>query len=152
MKLHTLQTHDEHMAINDKAVADGFFRDDHRIMLPGTVWPEPFYYDPTGELVKNGKRVMIPDYKKGELGFLSSFYWRDWSDTRAPWCIVLPNGELWECDRKSNNGEGWIITGEGLNISAWPSINAKGYHGWLKDGVFSDDVEGRGPTGVWPYP
>jgi hypothetical protein len=84
----------------------------------------------------------------GRLGFLSVHYWRDWSDKRPPICVVCPNGEWWEVDRKSSNGEGWIVTGELPTITCSPSIVVDGYHGFLRAGEFTPDLEGRGPGGT----
>lgn len=42
------------------------------------------------------------------------------------------------------DGETWTVNGDPPNISVSPSINAVGdYHGWLQNGVLSDDCEGR---------
>lgn len=60
-------------------------------------------------------------------------------------CLILktPGGE-WMIDGPSSNGNGWERTGEIPNITASPSIHCVGrYHGWLKNGVLSDDVDGR---------
>lgn len=152
LKITKIYTAEEADAMNEEAIAKGFYRFDRRIFLPGTGYETPWYWDPTGERERLGKHVMIKQADKGKLGFLSRYYWENWADKRPPICLVLPNGEMWDCDRKSSNGEGWIITGEGVNITASPSIAAKGYHGWLKDGVYSEDVDGRGEFGIWPYP
>jgi hypothetical protein len=40
--------------------------------------------------------------------------------------------------------DGWKVTGVPPKITVHPSINFEdSYHGWLKDGVISDDCEGR---------
>lgn len=73
-------------------------------------------------------------------------YKRDWADKRSPICVCLPGGGWWTVDQKPSNGSesGWTVTGDAPNLTAQPSINAEGlYHGWLKDGVLSDDLEGR---------
>lgn len=85
--------------------------------------------------------------------FLSVHYWRDWSAKRPPICVVCPNGETWEIDRKSSNGDGWKVTGDLPNISCTPSIVVHGYHGHLGSngappGQFTGDIEGRGPMGT----
>lgn len=105
---------------------------------PGMAWYCPWLYDPTDP--NNGL--------KPEHGYLSRFYFRDWATKRPPICVVCPNGQHWLIDSKSSNGEGWQITGELPNITASPSIAVCGYHGWLKDGVFTPDCEGRGPNGI----
>jgi hypothetical protein len=111
MKLTQLLTSAEFNQMNDDAIARGFWRDDRRIFTPGMGWTNPWYFDPLGELPKS-RRAMVSAGDKGKLGFLSIHYWRDWSDKRAPLSIVCPNGEIWEVDRKSSNGDGWIVTGE----------------------------------------
>ena len=148
VKLTKLLTFAEHAEMSDDGVARGFWRGDRRIFTPGMAWPMPWYFDPTGERERAGKHVMFSESRRGELGFLSVYYWRDWADKRAPLCIVCPNGEQWEIDRKSSNGDGWQVTGEWPNLTASPSIIVQGYHGWLKNGEFSADLDGRGPIGV----
>lgn len=133
--------------MDEAAVAKGWYRGDRRTFTPGMVYPLPWYFDPTGERERLGKHVMYKAEQKGRLGFLSVHYWRDWADKRSPWAIVCPNGEIWEIDRKSSNGDGWIVTGEFPNITCTPSIVVHGYHGYLTNGEFSDDLEGRGING-----
>ncbi len=84
---------------------------------------------------------------------LSPEYFKDWYGKRPPIMIVLPNGSHWLIDSRFGGGpnderkpNGWVITGEVPNLTAMPSINhlgPGGYHGWLKDGVLSDDLEER---------
>jgi hypothetical protein len=81
------------------------------------------------------------------LGFhLSNEYKRDWLGKRPPLWVCLP-GNWWFCvDSQTTDGagQGWTVTGEPPKITVSPSINMVGlYHGWLRDGVLSDDVEGR---------
>lgn len=83
---------------------------------------------------------------------LSAEYMRDWNGKRLPLLVTLPNGATIVLDKSSDCsklGRGWVITGEAPNITASPSVamdgsgKIKGYHGWLQNGVFSDDLEGR---------
>lgn len=84
---------------------------------------------------------------------LGSHYRRDWANKREPILIWLPNNaNSWSPDQmafdsKSGwHGDGWIVTGDLPNITVSPSINILGhYHGWIKNGELSDDVDGR-PT------
>lgn len=67
---------------------------------------------------------------------------------RRPLFIVLPRRTLFLIDGKCwNNGEmygGWIVSGDANNVTVEPSINIGGvYHGWLKEGILSADVDGR---------
>lgn len=59
--------------------------------------------------------------------------------------IVLPGGGTWSPDFKASSSEsGWTVTGTFPALTASPSVNAEGsYHGWLRDGALTDDVEGR---------
>ncbi|CAN2532515.1 hypothetical+protein [Methylocapsa aurea] len=147
MKITRMLTEDERIAMQDDAIARGFYSNDRRVFTPGLAWFQPWYFDPTGERERAGKHVMIKAHRKGELGFLSEHYWRDWADKRAPICVVCPNGEWWEIDRKSSNGSGWIVTGDLPNITCSPSIVVDGYHGFLRNGEFTADLEGRGENG-----
>lgn len=148
IKITRFLTEDERARMDDEAVARGLWRMDRSVFTPGMAWHQPWYFDPTGERERTGKHVMIRAADKGKLGFLSPHYWRDWSDKRPPICVVCPNGELWEIDRKSNNGDGWTVSGELPNITCMPSIVVEGYHGFLRNGEFTADLEGRGPIGV----
>lgn len=57
--------------------------------------------------------------------------------------VVLPDKTEWVIDGPATNGAGWTRSGEPPRITARPSIGSPGYHGWLNDGVLSDDLEGR---------
>ena len=71
-------------------------------------------------------------------------------------CVKLPGGSrgtTWNIDQgkrinalpgeKSRCPE-WTRTGDVPNVTVTPSINWFGhYHGWLRDGVLTDDCEGR---------
>lgn len=81
-------------------------------------------------------------------GSLSPQYRRDWADKRDPLFVMTPGG-IWCVDRCSVrkgvwSGNGWTVIGVAPNITGSPSINIEGeYHGWLQNGVLSDDLEGR---------
>jgi hypothetical protein len=140
MKLTRLLTFAEKKAADEEAIARGFWRCDRRVFLPGTGWFNNWYYDPTGET----PRAMC---RKGDP-FLSLHYWRDWADKRPPIEVVCPNGDVWCIDRKSSNGDGWQATGEWPNITCAPSIVADDYHGYLRNGEFTPDLDGK----TWPVP
>lgn len=79
---------------------------------------------------------------------LSRQYLRDWQGKRPPIAVITPDGYPFLIDSKYSRspigGDGWTVTGEAPNITVSPSINRVGfYHGWLKNGILSDDVEGR---------
>ena len=95
----------------------------------GAMWYAPWYWDPAN-----------PEEDRRGKGILSTYYWRDWADKRPPICVIGPNGREWMPDQKSSNGEGWVVTGDAPNITAHPSINMPGYHGWLQNGVFSPPI------------
>lgn len=55
----------------------------------------------------------------------------------------LPDGTDWAMDAPSKSGGKWERSGEPPRIAVRPSIASPGYHGWLTDGILSDDLEGR---------
>jgi len=59
--------------------------------------------------------------------------------------VVLPGWEgPWHIDGPSGTGGRWARTGVPPLVTVTPSINVPGkYHGWLSNGVLTDDVEGR---------
>ncbi len=78
---------------------------------------------------------------------LSDFY-REHNSHRQPLMVILPGRHVFLIDGKCwSGGEaygGWQVTGDAPNITVQPSINIGGsYHGWLVNGVLSDDCEGR---------
>ena len=95
-----------------------------------------------------------PPFLKADL---SDEYRRDWLDKRPPIIVAVPSVHfpkhpyrLIPIDEHYQRGpgiaetHGWAVTGEAPHITCSPSINAVGdFHGWLRDGVISDDVEGR---------
>ena len=56
--------------------------------------------------------------------------------------MVLPDGHHWTIDGPSTSGGGWTRTGTPPMITVRPSILTPHYHGWLTDGVLSDDLDG----------
>lgn len=81
-------------------------------------------------------------------GLLAPEYWRDNYANRPPLCVQIPgvpSDWTFYVDSKSSDGvSGWAVTGEPPNITVSPSIHAFGvYHGWLQNGVLSDDIDGR---------
>ncbi|WP_158810443.1 hypothetical protein [Beijerinckia sp. L45] len=148
MRITQVFTGEEFRAMGDDAVARGLYRNDRRVFLPGMAWFEPWHFDPTGNWQRAGKHVMYTERPGPEKSFLSPHYWRDWADKRPPICVVCPNGELWEIDRTSSNGDGWVVTGDLPDITCSPSIVVPGYHGFLRGGEFTADIEGRGPNGI----
>jgi hypothetical protein len=138
----------EYLTLGDEAVAKGYYRNDRRILLPGMAWEMDWIFDPTGLRQASGKNVMIKSRDAPNAEHLSVYYWRDWADKRPPLCLVCPNGEIWEPDRVSSNGPGWQVAGIYPHITCRPSIVVTGYHGWLTDGQFSGNLEGRGSHGI----
>lgn len=83
---------------------------------------------------------------------LSDEYRRDWAGKRPPLVVVVPalshaGYRLIPIDEhytRPGETHGWAVTGEPPDITCSPSINAIGdWHGFLANGVLSDDVEGR---------
>jgi hypothetical protein len=68
---------------------------------------------------------------------------------RAPLVVRLPGPVDFCIDAREWNaaghyGDGWGLSGEAPGITLTPSINIGGmYHGWIRDGVITEDCEGR---------
>ena len=104
---------------------------------------------------KPGDMWFVPKMVEGDHAqfyfdhYLSNQYKKDWLGKRLPIMVCLPNGQHTCLDcfySDAKDGNGWTITGEPPSITVMPSINCmgtNGYHGWLKDGILSDDLEGR---------
>lgn len=71
------------------------------------------------------------------------------------WYVMLPNGGVHNIHAKFRDGSGWNVTGEAPNFTVTPSIRCfesrhsdgylyrKEWHGYLTNGVLTDDLEGR---------
>lgn len=62
---------------------------------------------------------------------------------------ALPGVQLWSPWQRAYDkdqgyhGEGWEVSGPPESLSASPSIKTDDYHGFLQNGVLTDDAEGR---------
>ena len=82
---------------------------------------------------------------------LSAEYEAERRTVRPPLLVFLP-GTGWWCIDAAYSAHGrpvpdrasWSVTGDLPRITVSPSLNIPGaFHGWIRDGVISDDVEGR---------
>lgn len=73
---------------------------------------------------------------------------------RSGYFVALPGGAYWhtlsfafDLNTGQPTTQCWTVTlpdGDPLRMTVNPSINVQGgWHGWIKDGVISDDVSGR---------
>lgn len=127
----------------------------YEVLRVGAMWFCPTLYNPADPDHDMRRRDAIERIRQGKSpGYLSRFYWQDWSATRPPISVLCPNGIEWCVDAKSSNGEGWKVIGEPPMLVVRPSIDVTGYHGFLgtvKPGVFGADVTpGRPPGGLLP--
>ena len=90
---------------------------------------------------------MAPRPEQGWQGLADEYYAKNaW---RPPLKIILPNGFPFCVDsRVTGKTSGWDVTGEPPNITLSPSVNygpgdPNGWHGFIKDGVMTDDLDGR---------
>lgn len=146
-----LLTRDEFSTAENDRLALAKSRADNRgaslseILAPGSMWEVPWYFDPTNPDARERRRNVLARIEGGEdhRDYLSRHYWQDWSQIRPPLCVLCPNGREWCIDAKSSNGSGWVVTGTAPLITAHPSIAVPGYHGFLRDGVFTPDLDQR---------
>lgn len=59
-------------------------------------------------------------------------------DPKGPIVVRLPGGHDWIVDGPARNGGYWSRQGTPPNLTVTPSIQAPGYHGFLRDGVLTD--------------
>lgn len=141
VRLGRLLIGNERMAMGQASVDRGGYRNGIAAgFIPGMGFYTPWVYNPQGS---GGRRMMIAGPDAPNAGYLSPHYWRDWAHIRPPIVIIGPGGEEWEIDRKSSNGDGWKVSGEWPNITCSPSIVLRAYHGFLQNGQFTPDLEGR---------
>ncbi len=80
------------------------------------------------------KRPKSPDYKAHR-------------DGKPVVMVILPPGGAdgkFVVDWIYGENQAWVCSGEWPNVTITPSINCPGsYHGWIRDGVITDDCEGR---------
>jgi hypothetical protein len=82
-----------------------------------------------------------------EMKHLGEFYYQN-NVHRRPLFVILPGPAWFSIDGQARNAgvfhDAWTVAGEAPNITVTPSINLNGtYHGFLQNGIISDDVEGR---------
>jgi hypothetical protein len=112
------------------------------VVAPCAMWFAPWLFDPKNPEHELRRFNTMKAIEKGTLNsnYLSIHYWNDWSDKRPPIICLTPNGREWCVDAKSNNGDGWSVTGEPPLITCSPSILVPGYHGFLREGVFTPNM------------
>lgn len=60
------------------------------------------------------------------------------------WALKMPSGGEWLIYGPSSGGGKWSVQGTLPRITALPSIHEVGsYHGYVRDGVITDDCEGK---------
>jgi hypothetical protein len=75
-------------------------------------------------------------------------------DNRTDWYILFPGGGFHNIHDGFADGTGWQVTGEAPRFTVTPSLKCcevrhgdklyrKGWHGYLTNGVLTDDYEGR---------
>jgi hypothetical protein len=111
----------------------------------GAMWLCPWFHDPTvPDDMENVPQLLAEAVAAGPAnpnyhGF-SQHYWKDWAHKRPPIEVICPGGQFWCPDMTSTNGTGWVVTGEPPRITCTPSILVRLYHGYLRNGVFTDDL------------
>lgn len=97
-----------------------------------------------------GALLTLREAEPGMLWDASWFVEMGWAGPDGRSLVMrLPGNGEWTIDGPSQNGPGWERTGEPPRITvrpsilSYPSTAGPGYHGWLTDGILSDDLEGR---------
>lgn len=115
---------------------------------PGAMWEAPWLVDHWATL----EGIREPRSSDGASYMSSQWRNRCLQEGRIipPLIVKTPGGD-WVIMSSASNGSvdadgrrsGWDWSGEPPRITARPSIGMSRYHGWLTDGVLSDDMEGR---------
>lgn len=106
------------------------------------------FWGPTeAEVEADHERKLYNGWFRLQVQRLSDYYKAN-NAHRRPLFVILPSNALFCIDGQCwSNGEhygGWTVTGEPQSITVSPSINVGGsYHGFLQNGVLTDDCEGR---------
>lgn len=109
------------------------------VVPPCSMWEMPWIHDPADPDDAAAREQAIAAIAAGthQRMWMSKFYWQDWSDKRPPLAVLCPNGAEWCVDQRSSNGDGWKVIGDAPLVTCRPSIDVPGFHGWLRDGVFT---------------
>lgn len=101
----------------------------------------------------DGKKPAIGDMWPCDYwpeNWLSTYFDEHWKGKRMPMMVQLPSGPFCidMCTMSNGNPHpqrhGWVVTGDPPLVTLSPSINIMGsYHGWIQNGVITDDCEGR---------
>ena len=114
------------------------------VIPPGSMWFSTWYFDPKDPGDKPRRDHALARIANGtfkaKTEYLSRFYWLTWSTKRSPISVLCPNGAEGCIDAVSSNGEGWTVEGDAPLVTCSPSLDCNGYHGWLKDGIFSKNI------------
>lgn len=91
--------------------------------------------------------------REAPIGAMWDAHWLDHDKWKGPdgksWCVMMPGGIEWIVYGPSSNGSPWDVQGTPPAITVSPSIGIGGrYHGFIKGGVISEDVDGRKYEGV----
>lgn len=109
------------------------------VVAPCAMWYAFWLFDPSENADRRDRalaQIAAGTFDAAE-SYLSRFYWQQWSHKRPPISVLCPNGAEWIVDSKSSNGDGWQVMGDAPRITCSPSIAVPGYHGFLRDGIFT---------------
>lgn len=99
----------------------------------GTMYPSDHY----NRAKPAGLPLLTPEYRSTR------------AQLRDPLFVVLPDGCNFCVDSVTMKDgvpglTGWTVEGEAPRLTLMPSVNIEdGWHGYIRDGEISDDVEGR---------
>jgi len=115
---------------------------DARTIPVGSIW----YADAKVLSEESDDHLDWPDFFASRKR-LSDYYLTN-NTHRLPLLVMLPKAGVFCVDSKcwDQNGMhgGWTVTGTAPLITVSPSINVVGvYHGFIQNGVLTDDCEGR---------
>jgi hypothetical protein len=103
------------------------------------MWREVYRRQDTGEEIPMQMPMPV-----GSMWYADYYTKLGWIGPDGHCLAVETPGGLWVVDQPSTQGRPWQREGTPPKVTARPSINIVGrYHGWLTNGVLSDDLEQR---------
>lgn len=111
------------------------------------VYPEQLWEAPDGQRYTLRPPTDLAGAAPAPPGAMWDCWW--FIDADDPWrgpdgrslMVRLPSGEDWLIDGPSATGGRWSRHGEPPRLTVVPSIRSQRYHGFLTDGVFTEDMD-----------
>jgi hypothetical protein len=149
----TLDSHDSAITYTDGAIPGAL-----RMSLPFPAACRCGYAFTEADMFQYGHKVVMRDACSGQeytrfalpIGAMWHAPWMSRfpehnhaNDPKGPLIVRLPGNYDWNTDGPDKKGGYWTREGMPPKVTVTPSIAVPGYHGYLTNGVLTNDLEGR---------